>query len=117
MEQIKPFKPTFTLGERVDYLEKQEDGSYVVTTSDKTQVHAQVIRDCGRLRLLRTKKAWFWIICETFEGKGVTYMVKNPLRLSEIRMWSWQAGGDSALDWTIYLAEGWLKRADACSPK
>src|SRR5690606_3960665 len=28
MKQIEPFNPTFTLGERVEGLEKQEDGSY-----------------------------------------------------------------------------------------
>src|SRR5215212_12248275 len=49
MEQIKPFHPTFTLGERVDGLEKQEDGSFVLTTSDNTKIHAKVICIAGGL--------------------------------------------------------------------
>lgn len=35
MDQIKPFKPTFSLGERIDHLSKQEDGSYTLTTNEK----------------------------------------------------------------------------------
>jgi thioredoxin reductase (NADPH) len=37
-----PFKPTFTLGEQW-IIWTSKDGSFIVTTSDKTHVHAQVI--------------------------------------------------------------------------
>ena len=30
MEQIKPFNPGFTLGERVEQLQKDEDGNFIV---------------------------------------------------------------------------------------
>ncbi|MBY5952685.1 NAD(P)/FAD-dependent oxidoreductase [Algoriphagus marincola] len=103
MEQIKPFKPTFTLGERVDHLEKQEDGSYIVTTSDKTQVHAQVIVIAGGLGCFEPRKPVLDNL-ETFEGKGVTYMVKNPETFRDKNV-VLAGGGDSALDWTIYLAD------------
>src|SRR5680860_1498067 len=33
MEQIKSFAPGFTLGERAQTIEKQEDGSFIVTTN------------------------------------------------------------------------------------
>jgi thioredoxin reductase (NADPH) len=33
MEQIKPFEPQFTLGERAETIEKQEDGRFKVVTS------------------------------------------------------------------------------------
>lgn len=102
MEQIKPFKPTFTLGERVDQLNKQGDGSYVVTTSDKTQVHAQVIIIAGGLGCFEPRKPVIEKL-EDFEGKGVTYMVKNPELFRDKRV-VLAGGGDSALDWTIYLA-------------
>ncbi len=103
MDQIKPFKPTFTLGERVDHLSKQEDGSYVITTNDKTQVHAQVIVIAGGLGCFEPRKPALEKL-EHFEGKGVTYMVKNP-ELFRDKNVVLAGGGDSALDWTIYLSE------------
>jgi thioredoxin reductase (NADPH) len=103
MEQIKPFKPTFTLGERVDHLAKQEDGSFIITTNDKTQVHAQVIVIAGGLGVFEPRKPALDRL-EEFEGKGVTYMVKNPETFRDKHVVI-AGGGDSALDWTIYLAK------------
>ncbi|WP_026955459.1 NAD(P)/FAD-dependent oxidoreductase [Algoriphagus vanfongensis] len=102
MEQIKPFKPTFTLGERVDHLDKQEDGSFIVTTSDKTHVHAQVIVIAGGLGCFEPRKPALENL-EAFEGKGITYMVKDPetFRGKKVVL---AGGGDSALDWTIFLS-------------
>jgi thioredoxin reductase (NADPH) len=102
MEQIKPFQPTFTLGERVDHLDKQDDGSFVITTSDKTHVHAKVIVIAGGLGCFEPRKPVLENL-ETFEGKGITYMVKNPetFRGKKVVL---AGGGDSALDWAIYLS-------------
>ena len=36
MEQIKPFEPGFTLGERAETLEKLDDGTFIVTTNKGT---------------------------------------------------------------------------------
>src|SRR5690606_7962980 len=49
MDQIEPFKPTFTLGERVETLEKQIDGSYLIRSSEDKTVHAQVVVIAGGL--------------------------------------------------------------------
>src|SRR6201747_1282936 len=38
MEQIAPFKPTFSLGERVEQLQQLDDGSFVIQTNDGTQI-------------------------------------------------------------------------------
>ncbi|WP_192348362.1 NAD(P)/FAD-dependent oxidoreductase [Algoriphagus sp. Y33] len=103
MEQAKPFSPTFTLGERVDHLDKQEDGSYIVTTSDKTKVHAQVIVIAGGLGCFEPRKPVVENL-EIFEGKGVTYMVKNPETFRDKNV-ILAGGGDSALDWTIFLSK------------
>jgi thioredoxin reductase (NADPH) len=35
MEQIKQFEPGFTLGERAETIEKQEDGSFIVTSNEE----------------------------------------------------------------------------------
>lgn len=103
MEQIKPFAPTFTLGERVDKVEKQEDGSYIVTTSDNTQVHCQVIAIAGGLGCFEPRKPELEGIT-TFERKGIDYMVKNPETYRDKTLVI-AGGGDSALDWTIYLSD------------
>ncbi|MEB2776950.1 NAD(P)/FAD-dependent oxidoreductase [Algoriphagus sp. D3-2-R+10] len=103
MEQAKPFSPTFTLGERVDHLDKQEDGSFIVTTSDKTHVHAKVIVIAGGLGCFEPRKPVVENL-ELFEGKGVTYMVKNPETFRDKNV-ILAGGGDSALDWTIFLSK------------
>lgn len=103
MEQAKPFSPTFTLGERVDHLQKQEDGSFIVTTSDKTKVHAQVIVIAGGLGCFEPRKPVVENL-ELFEGKGITYMVKNPETFRDKNV-ILAGGGDSALDWTIFLSK------------
>jgi hypothetical protein len=43
MEQIKAFEPGFTLGERAETIDKQEDGSFIVTTNKGTKHHAPVV--------------------------------------------------------------------------
>ena len=102
MKQIKPFNPTFSLGERVDHLEKQTDGSYILTTSDKNQIHAQVIVIAGGLGCFEPRKPVLENL-ERFEGKGVTYMVKNPETFRDKKV-VLAGGGDSALDWAIFLS-------------
>src|SRR5690625_6850591 len=47
MKQIEPFQPGFTLGERAETLEKQEDGSFIVTTNKGTKHHAPIVAIAG----------------------------------------------------------------------
>jgi thioredoxin reductase (NADPH) len=103
MTQIAPFKPSFTLGERVEAINKQEDGSLIVRTADETAVHCQVVVIAGGLGCFEPRKPEI-VGLEDFEGRGVAYWVKNPeqYRGKEIVI---AGGGDSALDWTIYLAD------------
>ena len=102
MEQIEPFHPTFSLGERVESLEKQADNSYVITTNDGTAVQCQVVVIAGGLGCFEPRKPEI-VNLERFEGRGVAYMVKNPEQLRDRRV-VLAGGGDSALDWTIFLA-------------
>lgn len=103
MEQIKPFEPTFTLGERVDELEKQEDGSYIVRTSSRTEVHCQVVAIAGGLGCFEPRKPAVEGIAD-FEGKGIEYMIKNPQDFAGKNIVI-AGGGDSALDWTMHLSD------------
>jgi thioredoxin reductase (NADPH) len=101
-KQIAPFAPTFTLGERVETIERQEDKSFIVTTSDNTKIHCKVITIAGGLGCFEPRKPAIEQL-EAFEGKGVTYMVKDP-ELFRDKNIVLAGGGDSALDWTIYLS-------------
>ncbi|MCO5948589.1 NAD(P)/FAD-dependent oxidoreductase [Mucilaginibacter flavidus] len=102
MEQIKPFHPGFTLGERVEVMTQNPDGSLIIKTNDQTEVHCQVLVIAGGLGCFEPRKPDIDRLIE-FEGKGVNYIVKDPeiFRDREIIL---AGGGDSALDWTIYLA-------------
>src|ERR1700733_12237452 len=103
MEQIEPFKPTFSLGERVNELQQLEDGSFIIQTNDGTEVHSKVVVIAGGLGCFEPRKPAIDGL-ESFEGKGVSYMIKNP-EAYRGRKVVLAGGGDSALDWTIFLAD------------
>ena len=103
MEQIAPFSPTFTLGERVENIERQSDGSFIVTGSEQTTIHSKVIVIAGGLGCFEPRKPELANL-ELYESGYVHYMVRRPesFRSKEIVV---AGGGDSALDWTIHLAD------------
>lgn len=103
MEQIKPFEPGFTLGERAEDIKKLEDGSFIVTTNEGTKHHTKIVAIAGGLGSFEPRKPPIPKL-ENFENKGVSYMVKNPesYRDKDVVI---AGGGDSALDWSIFLAD------------
>lgn len=103
MEQIKPFNPGFTLGERAETLNKLEDGTFVVTTNKGTEHNAPVVVIAGGLGSFEPRKPPIANITD-FEDKGVAYMVKDPevYRNKKVVI---AGGGDSALDWAIFLTD------------
>ncbi|MBM1108146.1 NAD(P)/FAD-dependent oxidoreductase [Aurantibacter crassamenti] len=103
MEQIKPFEPGFTLGERAETLDKQEDGSYIVTTNKGTKHHAPVVVIAGGLGSFEPRKPPIENIVD-FEDKGVAYIIKDPEVYRDKKVVI-AGGGDSALDWAIFLAD------------
>jgi thioredoxin reductase (NADPH) len=102
-KQIDTFKPTFTLGERVESLQRLDDGSFQLATSDGTQIHCKVVVIAAGLGCFEPRKPELENL-EHFEGKGVVYMVKDPETFRNKKLVI-AGGGDSALDWTIHLAE------------
>lgn len=102
IEQIEPFHPTYTLGERVEALTCDLDQSYIVTTNEGTTVHCKVLVIAAGLGSFEPRKPNINRL-EEFEGKGVAYMVKNP-ELFRDRKVVIAGGGDSALDWTLFLS-------------
>ena len=103
MEQIAPFNPTFTLGERVEELIKQDDGSYHVIGSEGTTIHCQVVVIAGGLGCFEPRKPDLNGL-EKFEKNSVHYMIRNPEHFRDKKVVI-AGGGDSALDWTVFLAE------------
>ncbi|PKA99153.1 thioredoxin reductase (NADPH) [Flavobacteriaceae bacterium MAR_2009_75] len=103
MEQIKPFEPGFTMGERAEKLDKQEDGSFIVTTNKGTEHHAAVVVIAGGLGSFEPRKPPISNIVD-FEDKGVAYMIKDPEVYRDKKVLI-AGGGDSALDWAIFLAD------------
>ena len=103
MEQIAPFNPSFTLGERAQSIEKIEEKKFRLTTNKGTQIEAPVICIAGGLGCFEPRKPPIEGIAN-FEEKGVEYMVKDPEKFRDKKLLI-AGGGDSALDWTIELAD------------
>lgn len=101
-KQIEPFKPTYTLGERVEEVHQEGDGFRVVTT-DGTEIQCQNVVIAAGLGSFEPRKPALENL-DTFEKKGVEYMVKDPEMFKGKRLVI-AGGGDSALDWVLFFAE------------
>lgn len=103
MDQIKPFNPGFTLGERAETIEKLEDETFVVTTNRGTKHHAPVVVIAGGLGSFEPRKPPISNIAN-YEDKGVAYIIREPedYRGKKVVI---AGGGDSALDWSIFLSD------------
>lgn len=103
MKQIEPFKPGFTLGERAEKIEKTDLNLFQLTTSKGTLIEAPVIAIAGGLGCFEPRKPPIDTI-DYFEDKGIEYIIKEPelYRNKKILI---AGGGDSALDWAIFLSE------------
>jgi thioredoxin reductase (NADPH) len=103
MEQAAPFKPGFTLGEAATDIEKLEDGTFIVTTVKGTQHHAPIVMIAGGLGVFEPRKPPISNIAD-FEDKGIEYIIKDP-EFYRGKRCVIAGGGDSALDWSIFLAD------------
>ena len=103
LEQCKQFEPGFTLGERAESLNREEDGSFTVVTNKGTVHKAPVVVIAGGLGSFEPRKPNIPII-EKFENKGVNYFIQDPEIFRDKKV-AIAGGGDSALDWTIILSE------------
>ena len=103
LEQCKQFEPGFTLGERAETISKDENGMFVVVTSGGTKHQAPVIAIAGGLGSFEPRKPGLDNL-NFYEGKGVEYIIKDPAIYKNKRIVI-AGGGDSALDWSIYLAD------------
>jgi thioredoxin reductase (NADPH) len=103
MEQIKQFQPGFTLAETAETIDKLDDGTFIVTTNKGTKHHAKAIAIAGGLGTFEPRKPEIENI-SFYEEKGVEYFVKDPELFRDKKIVI-AGGGDSALDWSIFLAD------------
>jgi thioredoxin reductase (NADPH) len=101
MQQIKPFNPTFHLGEMVTTLEKIGEPLFRVGTDSGKVFEAKVVvigAGGGSFQPKRPPIAGI----EPYEGKSVHYAVRKMETFRGKRLLI-VGGGDSALDWTLNL--------------
>ena len=103
VKQAEPFNPSYTLGERIESLEKIGDRDFVLTTNMGTKINAAVVVIAGGLGCFEPRKPEVENLVQFENGKGVSYMVLDPETYRDKNLVI-AGGGDSALDWTIFLA-------------
>lgn len=104
MKQAEPFHPKFTLGERIESLEKKGERDFILKTNLGTEIHAKAIVIAGGLGCFEPRKPEVAGLEQFENGKGVNYMILDPEKYRGKRM-VLAGGGDSALDWAIFLAD------------
>ncbi|HWY11471.1 MAG TPA: NAD(P)/FAD-dependent oxidoreductase [Bacteroidia bacterium] len=104
VKQAEPFNPTFTLGERIESLNKIGERDFILVTNMGTKISAQVVVIAGGLGCFEPRKPEVKDLEKFENGKGVSYMVLDPETYRDKKIVI-AGGGDSALDWTIFLAD------------
>ena len=102
LKQIEPFEPGMHLGQEVQVVHRQDDGTFFVETSKGTQFNAKAVVIAAGVgsfqpRPLRVPDA------ESYEDKSLHYRVRDPGQFAGKRLLI-LGGGDSALDWVLELA-------------
>ncbi len=101
MAQIKPFNPTFHLGEMVATLENIGDPLFRVTTDRGKVFETKAVVIAAGGGSFQPKRPPIPGI-EPYEGKSVHYAVRKMDVFRDKRLMI-VGGGDSALDWTLNL--------------
>jgi thioredoxin reductase (NADPH) len=103
LEQAKPFHASFHLGQEVAELKPKADGKFHVATSLGTRFTAGAVVIAAGVGSFQPRRLVLEGV-ERFEGKSVHYRIKSAADFHG-RDLVICGGGDSALDWTVALAE------------
>ena len=101
LKQIEPFAPQFHLGQEVASLERQDDGRFLVSTSQGKQFLSKTVFVAAGVGAFQPRTLKLEGI-EAFEGKQLFYHVNDPERFTDKQIVIC-GGGDSALDWALHL--------------
>ena len=101
MEQIKPFHPTFHLGEMITTIENVGVPLFHVTTDSGKTFEAKVVVIAAGGGSFQPKRPPI-VGIEAYEEKSVFYAVRKMEQFRDKNIIV-VGGGDSALDWTLNL--------------
>lgn len=101
LQQIKPFSPSFHLGQQVQELKPLEDGSFRLVTSTGNEFQARAVIIAGGVGAFQPVPLRLEGI-EKYEDKQLFYKVKDPAQHHGKKVIVC-GGGDSALDWALNL--------------
>jgi thioredoxin reductase (NADPH) len=101
MQQIKPFKPEFHLGQEVIEFRQLEGGRFHLRTSGGRTFDAGTVVIAAGVGSFQPRRLGIDGI-DAFEGTAIQYRVKTSAEFAGKRLVIF-GGGDSALDWTLEL--------------
>lgn len=101
MQQIKPFKPQFHVGQAVTELNRKDNGRFALITSTGTEFDTATVIIAAGLGAFQPRKLRATGAAD-FDGKNIHYKITQAGELAgkDIII---LGGGDSALDWTLEL--------------
>ena len=102
VEQVAPFNPVYSLGERAETLEREGD-LFKVTTSQGNAYTAKAVIIAAGVGAVEPRRIGAPGERE-FEGRGVYYAVKSKAEFQGKRVLI-VGGGDSAVDWALNLLD------------
>ncbi|MFM1886811.1 MAG: hypothetical protein RL026_1968 [Pseudomonadota bacterium] len=103
LQQIAPFGATLHLGQEVTVVQRREDGRFDVHTAGGLRFDAGTLVIAGGVGSFQPRRLGVEGI-DAFEGSHVFYRVKNAAEFHGRHLVIF-GGGDSALDWTLDLAD------------
>ena len=101
LQQIKPFKPEFHLGQEVVEFARQDNGRFHLNTAGGVSFDAGAVVIAAGVGSFQPRRIGIEG-SEAFEGGAIQYRVSNAAELAGKRLVIF-GGGDSALDWTLEL--------------
>jgi thioredoxin reductase (NADPH) len=103
LQQIAPFGATMHLGHEVTGLVKRDDGRFDLTTSGGLHFDAGTVIIAGGVGSFQPRRLGVEGL-DAYEGRNVFYRVKSAAEFHGRHLVIF-GGGDSALDWTLDLAD------------
>lgn len=101
LKQIRPFNPTFHLGQEVQVVERLEDAKFFLRTSGGTEFTANTVVIAAGVGAFQPRRLKLNDI-DDLEDRVIHYRVSDPDTFAGARIVV-LGGGDSALDWALEL--------------